>query len=52
MAKRAASPATTKPAARAPRARAGEQPPEERQRPVHHEGAVLFGQEQATAQLS
>ena len=52
MAKRAASPATTKPAARAPRARAGEQPPEERQRPVHHEGPVLFGQDQATAQLA
>ena len=52
MAKRAASPATTKPAARAPRARAGEQPPEARQRPVHHEGPVLFGQAHATAQLA
>ena len=52
MAKRAVSPASTKPAARAPRARAGEQPPEERPRPVHHEGPVLFGQEQATAQLA
>ena len=52
MAKRAASPATTKPAARATRGRAGEQPPEARARPVHHEGPVLFGQEQATAQLA
>lgn len=52
MAKRAATPATTKPAARASRARAGEQPPEQRPRPVHHAGPVLFGQEQATAQLA
>lgn len=52
MAKRAATPATTKPAARAPRARAGEQPLEQRPRPVHHAGPVLFGQEQATAQLA
>ncbi|MFM7053034.1 MAG: ATP-binding protein [Planctomycetota bacterium] len=52
MAKRAASPATTKPAARAPRARAGEQPPEQRPRPVHHEGPVLFGQDAAVATLS
>jgi len=48
MAKRA----TTSTAPRAPRARAGEQAPAERVRPVHHEGPVLFGQHQATAQLS
>jgi len=52
MAKRATTSATTKPAARAPRGRAGEQPPEERVRPVHHDGPVLFGQDAATAQLA
>ena len=51
MAKRAASSASAKAPARAPRARAGEQPPEARVRPVHHEGPVLFGQGGATAQL-
>ncbi len=38
--------------AKAPRARLGEQAPPERVRPVHHEGAVVFGQESACAQLS
>ena len=52
MAKRATSPATTKAPIKASRTRAGDQPPEARVRPVHHEGPVLFGQEQATAQLS
>ena len=50
MAKRAGAtdPARTP---RAPRARASERPPEDRPRPVHHEGPVLFGQEGPIAQL-
>jgi DNA polymerase-3 subunit delta' len=57
MAKRpdpaSASKATSKAAPKvSPRARIGEQPPEERPKPVHHEGPVLFGQDAATAQLS
>jgi DNA polymerase-3 subunit delta' len=51
MAKRASSPATAKAPAKAPRSRAGEQPPEERPKPVHHEGPVVFGQDAAVAQL-
>ncbi|MEY3026903.1 MAG: hypothetical protein ACO31E_04135 [Phycisphaerales bacterium] len=50
MAKRAARSTST--TAKAPRARGGDQPPESRPRPVHHEGPVLFGQELATAQLA
>ena len=52
MAKRATTPAGSKAPARAPRSRAGEQQPEERARPVHHDGPVLFGQELATTQLA
>lgn len=52
MAKRASSTSAAKAPARAPRGRAGDAPPPERVRPVHHEGAVLFGQDAATAQLS
>jgi DNA polymerase-3 subunit delta' len=51
MAKRATSSAAAKAPARPPRARAGDQPPEERLRPVHHEGPVVFGQDAAIAQL-
>ena len=53
MAKRAASSAAAKAPAKAARgrARAGDAPPEARERPVHHEGPVLFGQGGATAQL-
>ena len=50
MAKRAASPTASK-ASKTPRARAGEQPPEARAKPVHHEGPVVFGQDAAVAQL-
>ena len=52
MAKRATTPASAKAPARAPRGRAGDQPPPERARPVHHDGPVLFGQDAATAQLA
>ena len=52
MAKRATTPAGSKAPARSPRSRAGEQQPEERARPVHHDGPVLFGQELATTQLA
>jgi DNA polymerase-3 subunit delta' len=52
MAKRPTTPAGSKAPARAPRSRAGEQQPEERARPVHHDGPVLFGQELATTQLA
>jgi len=52
MAKRPTTPAGSKALARAPRSRAGEQQPEERARPVHHDGPVLFGQELATTQLA
>ncbi len=51
MAKRATTPAAAKAPARAPRGRAGDQPPPERPRPVHHEGPVLFGQDAAVATL-
>ncbi len=51
MAKRAASSAAAKAPAKSARGRAGEQPPEARERPVHHNGPVLFGQGGATAQL-
>jgi DNA polymerase-3 subunit delta' len=51
MAKRAASSAPAKAPARAPRGRVGDQPPEERPKPVHHEGPVVFGQETGVAQL-
>jgi len=53
MAKRAASSAAAKAPAKSARgrARAGDAPPEARERPVHHEGPVLFGQGGATAQL-
>jgi len=52
MAKRATGSTAPKAPARAPRGRAGDQPPESRPRPVHHEGPVLFGQALATAQLA
>ena len=51
MAKRAASSASPKASARAPRGRAGDQPPEERAKPVHFDGPVVFGQDAAVAQL-
>lgn len=51
MAKRAASSASAKAPARAPRGRAGDQPPEERAKPVHFDGPVVFGQDAAVAQL-
>lgn len=51
MAKRATTSAAAKAPARAPRGRAGDQPPPERVRPVHHEGPVLFGQDAAVSTL-
>jgi DNA polymerase-3 subunit delta' len=51
MAKRATTSAAAKSAPRAPRGRAGDQPPPERERPVHHDGPVLFGQDAAVATL-
>ena len=51
MAKRATTSTAAKAPARAPRGRAGDQPPPERVRPVHHEGPVLFGQDAAASTL-
>ncbi|MDI9402246.1 MAG: hypothetical protein QM516_00100 [Limnohabitans sp.] len=52
MAKRATSSAAAKATPRGPRGRAGDEPPPERERPVHYEGPVLFGQEEPCAQLA
>ncbi len=52
MAKRATPSTAAKAPARAPRAAASDRAPEARARTIHHEGAVLFGQAHATAQLA